>query len=189
MCSRQYKDALDVSSFTTPIKLLYHPEKLQMTSLNLLRMVAAVLSGMVRVVWSNFSFSHTRNTTAMPGTFSFWIRLGHFRAIASSNEQSWHCVFFAYHHQGKQICLKAFLFLHSIGSKRLKNLFKSFHVQGILPRAHGNLKRLPSHTLSFKSVQQVLAFIANYAEENSILLPGCIPGYKSCEMKLLPSSK
>ncbi len=97
--------------------------------------------------------------------------------------------YFAYHHQGKQICLKAFLFLHSIGSKRLKNLYKSFHVQGILPRVHGNLKRLPSHTLSFKSVQQVLAFIANYAEENSILLPGRIPGYKSCEMKLLPSSK
>ena len=34
-----------------------------------------------------------------------------------------------------------------------------------------------------------MTFIVNYAEENSILLPVCIPGYKSCEMKLLPSSK
>ncbi len=97
--------------------------------------------------------------------------------------------YISYHHQGKAICLQTFLFLHCIGSKRLKNLYKSFHSQGILPRVHGNFKRLPSHTLSFESVQQVVTFIVNYAEENSILLPGRIPGYKSCDMKLLPSSK
>ncbi len=96
--------------------------------------------------------------------------------------------YLAYHHQGKPICLQTFLFLHCIGSKRLKNLYKSFHSQKIQPRVHGNLKRLPSHTLSFTSVQQVITFIANYAEENSIL-PGRIPGYKSCDMKILPSSK
>ena len=96
--------------------------------------------------------------------------------------------YFAYHHQGKPVSLQMFLFLHSIGSKRLKNLFTSFQKQGILPRVHGNSKRLPPHTLSFSSVEHVVSFIVNYAEENSILLPGRIPGYKACDMKLLPSS-
>ena len=95
---------------------------------------------------------------------------------------------FAYHHQGKPVCLQMFLFLHSIGSKHLKNLFTNFQKQGILLRVHGNSKRLPPHTLSFSSVEHVVSFIVNYAEENSILLPGSIPGYKACDMKLLPSS-
>ena len=69
-----------------------------------------------------------------------------------------------------------------------ENLFTSFQKQGTLTRVHGNLKRLPSHTLSFSSVEHVVSFIVNYAEENSILLPGRIPGYKACDMKLLPSS-
>ncbi len=95
----------------------------------------------------------------------------------------------SYYHQGKPVCLRTFLFLHSIGSKRLKNLLASFQKQGTLPRVHGNFKRLPSNALSFSSIEHVVSFVVNYAEENSILLPGRIPGYKSSDLKLLPSSK
>ena len=95
----------------------------------------------------------------------------------------------SYHHQGKPVCLRTFLFLHSIGSKRLKNLLTSFQKKGTLPRVHGNFKRLPSNALSFSSVEHVVSFVVNYAEENSILLPGRIPGYKSSDLNLLPSSK
>ena len=33
-----------------------------------------------------------------------------------------------------------------------------------------------------------MAFLANYAEEITILLPGWVPGYKRDDIQLLPSS-
>ena len=97
-------------------------------------------------------------------------------------------IHYSYHHQGKSICLKTFLFLHSIGIKRLKNIAKSFQENGFLPRVHGNLKRMPHHCLSLLSVQHVIKFLVNYTEENGLLLPGRLPGYYNSDMKLLPSS-
>ena len=97
-------------------------------------------------------------------------------------------VHYSYHHQGKIICLKTFLFLHGIGIKRFKNIAKSFQENGFLPRVHGISKRLPHHCLSLPSVQHVISFLVNYTEENGLLLPGRLPGYRSSDMKLLPSS-
>ena len=76
-------------------------------------------------------------------------------------------IHYSYHHQGKIVCLKTFLFLHAIGIKRLKNIAKSFQENGFLPRVHGNLKRMPHHCLSLASVQHVITFLVNYTEENS----------------------
>ena len=33
----------------------------------------------------------------------------------------------------------------------------------------------------------VVKFLQNYAEQNAILLPGCLPNYKKDDIKLLPS--
>ena len=59
---------------------------------------------------------------------------------------------------------------------------------GLLPRVHGNARRLPSNALTFESIKHVVSFIENYAEDHAILLPGRIPGYKRSDLQLLPCS-
>ena len=94
----------------------------------------------------------------------------------------------SYFHLGKQLCAKTFRMLHTIGEKRLKNLMKSLKEDGLTPRIHGNTKRKPHNTLSFASVEYVVRFLLNYTEQNSLLLPGRVPGYSRTDIKLLPSS-
>ena len=93
-----------------------------------------------------------------------------------------------YFHQGKSICSTMFRFLHTIGEKRLKNLVRSFKANGLAPRVHGNTKRLPHNTLPLSSVEYVVRFLLNFADQNCLLLPGRIPGYSRSDIKLLPSS-
>ena len=91
-------------------------------------------------------------------------------------------------HQGKPLCQKMFNFLHGIGIKRLKNLAASFKENGLSPRTHGNVKKLPHNTLSFSSTEFFVRFIFNYAEQHTLLLPGRVPGYSRSDLQLLPSS-
>ena len=91
-------------------------------------------------------------------------------------------------HQGKPLCQKMFNFLHGIGIKRLKNLAASFKENGLSPRTHGNVKKLPHNTLSFSSTEFFVRFIFNYAEQHALLLPGRVPGYSRSDLQLLPSS-
>ena len=84
--------------------------------------------------------------------------------------------------------LQPFLFLHFIGIKRLKNIRKAFHQDGVQPRVHGNTRRLPKHTLTLESVEYVVRFLLNYFEQHGLLLPGRVPGYARDDIKLLPSS-
>ena len=92
-------------------------------------------------------------------------------------------------HQGKQICVEVFKFLHGIGGKRLRNVSRAMKTGGIAPRVHGNTRRLPKNTLSVSSVQYVIRFLMNYSEQHGLLLPGRVPGYARDDIKLLPSSK
>ncbi len=93
-----------------------------------------------------------------------------------------------YYHQGEKICRIFFRFLHTVGDMRLKNLMHHLSSFGPIPRVHGNTKRLPKHALSFLSIQNIVQFLLNYADQHAIFLPGRIPGDKSCDLKLLPSS-
>ena len=93
-----------------------------------------------------------------------------------------------YYHQGLQICRATFLFLHSIHHYTFKALRRSCREEGMLPRVHGNTRRLPSNALTFNDVKHVVSFIDNYAEDHAILLPGRIPGYKRSDLQLLPCS-
>ena len=54
-------------------------------------------------------------------------------------------------------------------------------------RMNGNKKRLPSSAFSSETIEQVLKFILNIAEEQALLLPGCVPGFKRIDVRLLPS--
>ena len=88
----------------------------------------------------------------------------------------------AYSHQGKPVCTQIF---HTIGTKRLKNLLKSYKENSLSPRVHGNTKRKPKHALSYASTEYVARFLHTYP---ALLLPGRIPGYNRSDIQLLPSS-
>ena len=48
---------------------------------------------------------------------------------------------------------------------------------------------MPGNATSKKSLKAILVFIENYVEENAIVLPGRIPGFKNEEIRLLSSSE
>ena len=81
-----------------------------------------------------------------------------------------------------------FLFLHSIGRRRYDAVKHSYLTVGVSERTHGNFNRLPHHGFTTNDLKQVVKFITNYAEENAILLPGRIPGYKRTDLQLLPTN-
>ena len=93
---------------------------------------------------------------------------------------------FFYH--GKRICRKTFLFLHHIHQKRFYSLLKHYKKSGLSVRVHGNNKRLPSSTCSPETIENVVKFIGNVAEDQALLLPGRVPGFKRIDVKLLPST-
>ena len=45
-------------------------------------------------------------------------------------------------------------------------------MNGLTLRTHGNAKRLPSNASSIETVERVVKFIKNVAEEQALLLPG-----------------
>ena len=74
------------------------------------------------------------------------------------------------------------------GRHGTKNLVKHYKQNGLTPRNHGNIRRLPSNTLSVSSVEYVVRFLLNYSDQHGLLLPGRIPGCSRSDIKLLPSS-
>jgi len=93
-----------------------------------------------------------------------------------------------YMHKGHQLCRVTFNFLHGIGKHRVPAIKKNFIENGLETRTHGNTKTRPHNALTWDMVTNIVKFINNYAEQNAILLPGRIPGYKRDDIKLLPSS-
>ena len=87
-----------------------------------------------------------------------------------------------------RICLKTFLFMHRLHKNRFYSLVKHYRLNGLSLRTHGNKKRLPSSAFSAATVEQVVKFIMNVAEDQALLLPGRVPGFKRIDVKLLPSS-
>lgn len=81
----------------------------------------------------------------------------------------------AYFYHGKRICMKTFLFLHGIHSNWLYSLVRHYWKNGLTLRVRGNAKRLPSSASSAETVEQVVKFIKNTAEEQAFLLPGRVP--------------
>lgn len=74
------------------------------------------------------------------------------------------------------------------GKDRFHALTAHYLATGLTTRYHGNKKRLPQNTLSFRDLKNIVKFLNSYAESNAILLPGRIPGYKRTDLQLLPSN-
>ena len=94
-----------------------------------------------------------------------------------------------YMHEGHEVCKKTFCFLYGIGKDRLRSVKEHYLANGLETRVHGNTKCLPHNHNSPETISNMVKFLQNYAEENAILLPGRIPGYKRDDIKLLPSSR
>ena len=92
-------------------------------------------------------------------------------------------------YQSVPICKDMFLHLYGLSYSRFRRLKEHYESHGISQRTHGNCKRLPCNMLPQAVVEDVKSFLSNYVEENAILLPGRIPGYKNDDIKLLSSSE
>ena len=84
-----------------------------------------------------------------------------------------------------KVCKKT---LHGIGKKRLQIVKSHYQTNGLEQREHGNERNSP-HNYSYDRTISVHKFLINYAEENAILLPGCIPGHKHGGFALSSHSK
>lgn len=104
--------------------------------------------------------------------------------IGEKRNRSPRCSFFF---QSKSICKDMFMLFYGISYSRFRRLKEHYEQHGICTRSHGNTKRLPENTLPQSTVEDVCAFLSNYVEENAITLPGRIPGFKSDDIKVLPS--
>ena len=93
-----------------------------------------------------------------------------------------------FYFHGRRICLQTFLFMHRLHKTRFYSLVKHYRTNGLTLRIHGNKKRLPSSACSAESIERVVKFIMNVAEDQALLLPGRVPGFKRIDVKLLPSS-
>ncbi|XP_062571245.1 uncharacterized protein LOC134233284 [Saccostrea cucullata] len=76
-----------------------------------------------------------------------------------------------YNFDDREICKDAFLFIHAIGEKYLKNLVRHMKTNGIRPRIHGNTGKTPHNALKYDDTQYVVSFIQRYAEEHGLPMP------------------
>ena len=83
---------------------------------------------------------------------------------------------------GQRVCHCTFQFLLGVGKDRLQAIME----KGLTTRIHGNTKRPPHYVTSYEAIQKIMTFVTNLGEEQAILLPGWIPGYKKDDFKLLP---
>lgn len=90
-----------------------------------------------------------------------------------------------YYFCGNRVCKETFLFAHGIGPKRYKNLVAHFDKNGLIPRMHGNTKRLPANTISLEWTKSIYNFIENFATIHALPLPGRLPHQSSDEKALL----
>lgn len=93
-----------------------------------------------------------------------------------------------FHYNGHQVCQVTYRFLFGIRKHRLKAIKAHLLSNGLTLRTHGNTGKLPHNVTSYASIRYIVQFITNFAEQNALLLPGRIPGYKQDDLEILPSS-
>lgn len=76
----------------------------------------------------------------------------------------------ALYHQRKPVCLQMFQFLHTIGKKHLTNLMANMKENGLIPRVHRNVKRIPNNALSLPSTKYIVRFLCSNAEQHAFYL-------------------
>lgn len=95
---------------------------------------------------------------------------------------------YSFLYQSRPICKEMFQNLYGVSKSRFQRLVDHYQTHGISLRIHGNSKRLPHNTLPQDVAEDVKNFLSNYVDENAVLLPGRIPGFKNEDIQLLSSS-
>lgn len=96
------------------------------------------------------------------------------------------CSHTQFYHHGFRLCRKTFLFLHKVGEFHFKAIKSSYLTGGLVPRVHKHKGRVAPNAVQLDDMRAILTFVMQYAENNAILLPGRIPGYKRDDIQLLP---
>ena len=109
-------------------------------------------------------------------------------SVSGRSEKSRKQLRMTFFYHGKRICRTTFLFLHCISKNKFCTLLKHYKENGLSLRIHGNKKRPSSWTVPSQAVEQVVKFILNVAEEQVLILPGRVPGFKRTDVRLLPSA-
>ena len=92
-----------------------------------------------------------------------------------------------YHYGSMPICKYAFLFIHAIGTRRLKNLISHYNENGLSVRMHGNARKRPHNQTETDEVGKIKGFIEQFADNHAMPLPGRLPTHKDYRVMLLPS--
>ena len=95
---------------------------------------------------------------------------------------------YSFLYQSQPICKEMFLKLYGISKSCSRGLLDHYQNHGISLQRHGNSKRLPHNKLPQAVAEDAKNFLSNYVDENAVLLPGRIPGFKSENIQLLSSS-
>ena len=95
------------------------------------------------------------------------------------------CVWKPCYMKSGHICRNTFNFLHGAGKHKVHVMKNHFLDNGLAPREHGNTGNHPKHALTLGRILGIHQFVKNYAEQNTILLPGHIPGFKRDYVKVL----
>ena len=111
-----------------------------------------------------------------------------FTAIEVTGEKRKRSPPYSFLHRSQPICKEMFLNLYGISKSRFQRLVEHYQSRGISLCVHGNSKRLPHNALPLAVNEDVKNFLSNYADENAVILPGRIPGFKSEDIQLLSSS-
>ena len=64
-----------------------------------------------------------------------------------------------YQYGGVQVCKTAFMFIHAIGARRLKNLISHYDEHGLSERVHGNTRKPPHNRTDGEEIQKIKEFI------------------------------
>lgn len=88
---------------------------------------------------------------------------------------------------GKPICKSAFLFMHAVGARRMKNLISYYSNAGLSMRTHKNSRKRPHNRTDSDVIEGIKAFIERFADIHAMPLPGRLPAFKDYKVMLLPS--
>ncbi len=98
--------------------------------------------------------------------------------------------FTQYEFRGTVVCQKVFQFVNGLRERRLKLAKAAFLKEGVHELVHGNVQQT-SHVRAFsvEGRQKAVRFILNFAQNNGLVLPGRLPGYRNnSDLLLLPST-
>ena len=111
-----------------------------------------------------------------------------FTSVDIIGEKRKHSARSSFHYHSLSI-KEMFLNLHGISYSRFRRFKEHYEEHGIALRVHGNHKRTPHNALPLAATEDVKNFLTNYADENAVLLPGRILGFKNDDIRLLSSSE